>query len=223
MNPASSRTARDRHRTEVAAWKQIVAPHEKPSALRGWWQAGSTLAAYALVWVLLWWLRPLAWWEVAPLILLGGGLLARLFVIFHDCCHGSLLPSGRANQWLGFFTGVLVFTSFRHWRWEHSLHHATAGDLDRRGVGDVWTMTVDEYLAAGWWRRLLYRLMRNPVIYYLERCHNSHELFRKVPALSMRASLGCLRFRLWNEAEKRLVGFGDLRHATQPVSSTAGA
>ncbi len=166
MNPTTSREDRERQRSEIAAWKKIVAPFEKPSIRLGLWQAASTLTAYFATWAAMLLLQPVSWWLVAPLILLAGGLLVRIFIIFHDCCHGSFLPWPKVNQALGTLTGILVFTPFRQWRWEHNIHHASSGDLDRRGVGDVWTMTVAEYQASGWWRRLAYRTMRNPVVLF---------------------------------------------------------
>ena len=102
-----------------------------------------------------------------PLAILAGGILIRVFIIFHDCGHGSFFKSRRANNFWGFITGMLTFTPFHHWRWEHSIHHATTGDLDRRGVGDVWTLTVKEYLDSSRWRRFSYRLVRNPVILFV--------------------------------------------------------
>jgi omega-6 fatty acid desaturase (delta-12 desaturase) len=109
----------------------------------------------------------ISWWLTVPLALLAGGLLVRVFIIFHDCGHGSFFRSRRANNFWGFLSGMLTFTPFYHWRWEHSLHHATSGDLDRRGVGDVWTLTVQEYLESSRGRRFAYRLARNPIILFV--------------------------------------------------------
>jgi omega-6 fatty acid desaturase (delta-12 desaturase) len=100
------------------------------------------------------------------LSLAAAGFLTRTFIVFHDCAHGSFLPSKRTNALLGAALGVLVYTPFAVWRREHAVHHATAGDLDRRGVGDVQTLTVDEYLARPWWGRLGYRLFRNPFVMF---------------------------------------------------------
>ena len=94
------------------------------------------------------------------------GFLMRTFIVFHDCTHGSYLPSKRANMWLGRAVGLLVFTPFASWRHEHAVHHATAGDLDRRGAGDVATMTVTEYQALAFRGRLAYRLFRNPLVMF---------------------------------------------------------
>lgn len=167
MNTSSNSAARSRQKAEIAAWKKIVAPYEKSHAGRGSWQLVSTLLAYVATWVVMWWMLSLFWWLALPLVMLAGLLMTRMFVLFHDCCHGSLLPSDRANRIIGYFLGVLVFTPYRHWRWEHSVHHAHAGNLDRRGVGDVWTMTVEEYQACSWCTRLRYRMLRNPFLLFL--------------------------------------------------------
>ena len=100
------------------------------------------------------------------LSVLASGFVIRTFIVFHDCAHGSFLPSKRTNAMLGAALGVLVYTPFAVWRREHAVHHATAGDLDRRGVGDVQTLTVDEYPARPWWGRLGYRLFRNPLVMF---------------------------------------------------------
>jgi omega-6 fatty acid desaturase (delta-12 desaturase) len=92
------------------------------------------------------------------------GFLVRTFIVFHDCSHGSFVPSRRANEWLGVACGLLVYTPFHSWRHEHAVHHASAGDLDRRGMGDVETLTVAEYAGSTRGRRIAYRLMRNPFV-----------------------------------------------------------
>jgi omega-6 fatty acid desaturase (delta-12 desaturase) len=98
---------------------------------------------------------------------LAAGLLARIFIIFHDCGHGSFYKSRIANRTLGLITGLLTLTPYHHWRWQHALHHRTCGDLDRRGAGDVWTLTVREYLDASRWKRVAYRLVRNPLVLFV--------------------------------------------------------
>jgi len=92
--------------------------------------------------------------------------LVRTFIVFHDCSHGSFLTSKRANAWLGMFTGVLLFMPFVRWKHDHAVHHATSGDLERRGVGDVHTLTTSEYEALSPRARLAYRLMRNPLVMF---------------------------------------------------------
>jgi omega-6 fatty acid desaturase (delta-12 desaturase) len=100
------------------------------------------------------------------LIILAAGFLVRTFVIFHDCAHGSLFSSKRANRWVGRVAGLLVLSPFERWRHDHAVHHGTSGDLERRGVGDIITLTVDEYRARSWGGRLTYRLIRNPLIMF---------------------------------------------------------
>ena len=132
----------------------------------GVWQLVNTLVPYTALWCLMYLSLRVSWWLALPLAVLAAGFLVRVFIIFHDCGHGSFLPSRRANDILGFITGVLTFTPYYHWRWEHALHHATSGDLDRRGTGDVWTLTVQEYLEASRWKRFAYRLARNPLVLF---------------------------------------------------------
>jgi omega-6 fatty acid desaturase (delta-12 desaturase) len=96
----------------------------------------------------------------------AAGFLVRTYILFHDCTHGSLFPSKRANAWVGRVLGLMVFSPFESWRHSHAVHHASAGDLDRRGVGDVPTMTVAEYHSSSWQKRLGYRLFRNPLVMF---------------------------------------------------------
>jgi acyl-lipid omega-6 desaturase (Delta-12 desaturase) len=156
------------HRREaIARWKAVVAEYQKPDAWRAGWQIVNTIGAYAVLWYLMYLSLAVSWWLTLLLAILAGGFLIRVFIIFHDCGHGSFFKSRMANDVLGFVTGVLTFTPYYHWRWEHALHHATTGHLDRRGVGDVWTLTVEEYLESSRWKRFSYRLARNPFILFI--------------------------------------------------------
>jgi omega-6 fatty acid desaturase (delta-12 desaturase) len=105
-----------------------------------------------------------SWVLTVALAVPAAGFLVRTYIVFHDCTHGSFLPSRRANRWLGTVLGLLVFADFQSWKHNHAMHHASAGDLDRRGAGDVPTLTVAEYQARPWRGRLAYRLFRNPLI-----------------------------------------------------------
>jgi omega-6 fatty acid desaturase (delta-12 desaturase) len=148
-------------------WKEIVAKYQRPALRRGLWQLINTLVPYAALWYLMYLSLQVSYWLTGALALLAAGFSVRVFIIFHDCGHGSFFKSRRANDILGFITGVISFTPYYHWRWEHALHHASAGDLDRRGTGDVWTLTVQEYLEASRWQRFAYRLARNPFILFV--------------------------------------------------------
>lgn len=159
-----SASIRAKRREKVAAWKAILADHQKPSFWRASWQIVNTIGSYAVLWYLMYLSLSISWWITLPLAALAGALLVRIFIIFHDCGHGSFFKSRTANAFWGFISGMLTFTPYYHWRWEHSIHHGAAGDLDRRGVGDVWTLTVQEYLEASRWKRFAYRLVRNPIV-----------------------------------------------------------
>ncbi|MDQ8198437.1 fatty acid desaturase [Pelagicoccus enzymogenes] len=149
------------------AWKRVVAKFQRPAPLRANWQLANTLTPYAALWLLMYLTLGVSIWLTLGLALMAAGFLVRVFIIFHDCTHGSFFASKRANSVVGFATGVLAFTPFAHWRWEHARHHASSGDLDRRGVGDVSTMTVDEYVRASIWERIRYRTMRNPITLFV--------------------------------------------------------
>jgi len=154
-------------KTVAPKWKEIVAQYQQPSLQRSLRQIINTLVPYVALWLLMYLSVRVSYWLTGGLMLLGGGFLIRVFIIFHDCGHGSFFKSRKANDILGCITGVLSFTPYYHWRWEHALHHATSGDLDRRGKGDVWTLTVQEYLDASRWERFTYRLARNPLILFV--------------------------------------------------------
>ena len=122
-----------KRREEIAAWKAILAEHQKPSFWRASWQIVNTIGSYALLWYLMYLTMSVSWWITLPLAVLAGGSMVRTFIIFHDCGHGSFFKSRTANAFWGFISGMLTFTPYYHWRWEHSIHHGAAADLDRRG------------------------------------------------------------------------------------------
>ncbi len=148
-------------------WKQAIASRQRPVLRSSLWQILNTLGPYVALWGLMIWALSVSYWLTLALALLAAGFLARLFIIFHDCVHGSFFGSRAANRFLEFIAGVLTFTPYRLWRHKHVLHHATSGDLDRRGTGDIWTMTVEEYLSASRWKRLSYRLVRSPLVLFV--------------------------------------------------------
>lgn len=149
------------------AWQRSVAKYQHPSSARALWQLLDTFVPYGLLWVLMYFSLEVSWWLTLPLAALAGALLVRIFIIFHDCGHGSYFKSRWANDTVGFISGVLTFTPYYHWRWEHAIHHGSSGNLDQRGIGDVWTMTVQEYLESSRWRRFAYQLARNPLVLFV--------------------------------------------------------
>jgi omega-6 fatty acid desaturase (delta-12 desaturase) len=140
--------------------------YQTPEMVKSIWQIINTFIPYVGLWVLINYSLSISYWLTAGLIILAAGFLVRLFIIFHDCGHGSFFKSQNANKALGMFLGILAFTPYYKWHNEHMQHHATVGNLDKRGVGDIWTMTIEEYLASSKWLRLRYRLYRNPLIMF---------------------------------------------------------
>lgn len=98
--------------------------------------------------------------------ILASGLIIRTFIIFHDCTHGSFFHNKKLNDTVGTITGVLTMFPYAKWKREHAIHHASSSNLDARGVGDIWVMTVDEYKVASKWQRFAYRLYRNPIVLF---------------------------------------------------------
>jgi acyl-lipid omega-6 desaturase (Delta-12 desaturase) len=153
--------------TEKATnWPARLAEFRIPDNRRAIFEIASTAIPFIAAWVGVWYFLSVSLWLALPLSIVGAGLLVRLFMIQHDCGHGSLFTSRRANDWTGRIIGVLTFTPYDFWRHSHALHHAGSGNLDRRGIGDIDTLTVEEYRALGRWGRLRYRLYRHPVVMF---------------------------------------------------------
>jgi acyl-lipid omega-6 desaturase (Delta-12 desaturase) len=149
-----------------ASWREALAPYARPHLGRSLLDIATSLVPYLALSVLMYLALDVSYLLALALAIPAAGFLVRTFIVFHDCAHGSFLPSKRANAWLGAGVGLLVFESFVRWRHSHAVHHATAGDLDRRGVGDVLTLTVAEYHGSSWGRRVGYRLFRNPLVMF---------------------------------------------------------
>lgn len=147
-------------------WRKGLAPHTQADLPRALLGLATSVVPYVALCVLMYRLTDVSVVAVLALSVPAAGFLVRTFMMFHDCAHGSLLPTKRANAWVGRTLGVLVFTPFQSWKHSHAVHHATAADLDRRGIGDVPTLTVDEYLARSWRGRLAYRLFRSPPVLF---------------------------------------------------------
>ena len=140
---------------------------QAPSTRKAVWQLVNSLVPYGLLWVAMVYALAVSYWLMLPIAIVAAGFLARIFIIFHDCGHGSFFKSKRANQVFGTVTAFLNLTPYLHWRWQHGVHHGTSGDLDRRGSGDIWTLTVQEYLESTRWKRFSYRLARNPLVLFV--------------------------------------------------------
>jgi acyl-lipid omega-6 desaturase (Delta-12 desaturase) len=152
--------------TPRAFWREALAPYTRPRLGRSLLDLLTSVVAYLVLTVLMYRALDESYLLALGLAIPAAGFLLRTYIMFHDCAHGSFLPSRRANDWLGVVLGLIVYSPFVSWRHAHAVHHATAGDLDRRGVGDVLTLTVTEYASSGWRRRVAYRLFRNPLVMF---------------------------------------------------------
>lgn len=151
---------------EKSTWTTLVARYHTPSTWRSTWQVITTFVPFFLLWYVMVLSLEYSYWLTLALAVPAAGLLVRIFIIQHDCGHGSFFKSRTANDYLGSACGVLTLTPYYYWRRSHAIHHASAGNLEQRGVGDVYTMTVNEYLGQSRWGRLKYRLYRHPLIMF---------------------------------------------------------
>ncbi|MFD0829332.1 fatty acid desaturase [Neobacillus sp. M.A.Huq-85] len=146
--------------------KKQVAPFEKSTTKESVWQLINTVVPFILLWYLAYISLSVSYWLALVPIVLASGFLTRIFIIFHDCTHHSFFKNRSVNRIIGTSMGVLTLFPFDQWGHEHSVHHATSGNLDKRGTGDIWTLTVEEYLAAPLRLRLAYRFYRNPFVMF---------------------------------------------------------
>ncbi len=149
------------------SWEKIIIKYNHPDIRKSLWQIFNTLLPYLGLWFLMVLSLQYSYWLTILLALPASGFLVRLFIIFHDCGHGSFFRSKWANDLVGKVLGILTFTPYTPWHSSHKEHHATSGNLDKRGVGDVWTLTVEEYSARSKWDRFVYRMYRNPLIMFV--------------------------------------------------------
>ena len=150
--------------TDEKQWLKILARYREPDPVRSIYELVITAVPFFALWALMLLCLSYGYWLSLIVAVPAAGFLVRLFMIQHDCGHGSFFRKPLANHWVGRTIGVLTLTPYDWWRRSHAVHHATSGNLDRRGTGDVTTLTVAEYLSLPRWRRLGYRLVRNPLI-----------------------------------------------------------
>jgi omega-6 fatty acid desaturase (delta-12 desaturase) len=143
-----------------------LAAYAQPRLSRSLLEIATSVVPYLALSVLMYLALDVSYLLTLALAIPAAGFLVRTFIVFHDCTHGSFMGSKRANAFVGRFMGLFVLVPFLRWRHDHAVHHATSGDLERRGVGDVITLTIEEYEARGWRGRLGYRLIRNPVVMF---------------------------------------------------------
>lgn len=149
------------------SWRDLVAKYQEPNVWKSSWQLANSILPYLLGWAVMYWSLGVSYWLTLALSIPTAGFLLRIFIISHDCGHGSFFHSAQANNIWGSITSFLVCNPYYYWKHEHALHHASTGNLDKRGHGDIWTMTVQEYLDAPRRTRLAYRIYRNPFVMFV--------------------------------------------------------
>lgn len=148
-------------------WVKIMRLYNRPNNFKSIVQILNSVIPYIGLWVLMYYSLAISYWLTFALSILAAGFLIRIFIIFHDCGHGSFFKSVRINKYVGIIAGLLVFTPYHKWHYQHKVHHQTVGNLDKRGVGDVMTLTVAEYKSRTPAQQLAYRLYRNPFVLFL--------------------------------------------------------
>jgi len=150
----------------MAELNRILKPYQKAATRNSLIQLANTLVPYAILWYLMYRAMAISPWLTLGLAVIAALFLIRVFIFFHDCGHNSFFPSTKWNKRVGSLLGVLVLTPGEHWWHSHAIHHATSGNLDKRGVGDVTTLTLEEFYDAHWLSKLGYRFFRNPLIMF---------------------------------------------------------
>ena len=152
---------------DARRWTQILIPYRTPKKARSIAELAITALPLVALWTAAWFAYSLGlWWACLLIAVPAAGFMVRLFLIQHDCGHGAFFSGRRANDWVGRVIGVITLTPYDVWRRVHAIHHATSGDLDRRGIGAVDTLTVCEYHSLSRWGRLIYRIYRHPLVMF---------------------------------------------------------
>ena len=155
-----------RQRSQSPFWREDLAPYAQPHLGRSLAGVATSVVPYLALSAAMYYALGVSYLLALAIAVPAAGFLVRTFILFHDCSHGSYFRSRRANAWFGTVLGLLLYSPFLRWRHDHAVHHATSGDLDRRGGGDIRTLTVTEYEELGQGARLGYRLFRNPLVMF---------------------------------------------------------
>lgn len=166
MNHSSTEGAAVSGPEAARDWIQILAKYRDPSLFRSIFELVVSVVPFIFLWSVAWWTLSVSYWLAIAIAMMNGAFLVRLFAIQHDCGHSAFFKNRNVSDWVGRVLGVLTLTPYDVWRRTHSIHHSSAGNLDKRGIGDVHTLTVQEYRALSTWGRLSYRLYRHPVVLF---------------------------------------------------------
>lgn len=166
MTPAESSTPHEGSPSVARDWVKILSAYREPNQWRSLFEIAVTVGPFFLLWALALWVMPYSLLLAFGISLLNGAFLVRIFAIQHDCGHSAFFKNRELSDWLGRALGVLTLTPYDVWRRSHSIHHSGAGNLDKRGFGDILTLTVNEYRARSAFGRLQYRMYRNPLVLF---------------------------------------------------------
>ena len=153
--------------SEQSVWKGLVTKYQTSDTWKSSWQVINSYLPFLAMWYLMYLSLDLSYWLTLALSLPTAGFMIRLFIIQHDCGHGSFYSSRKANDLVGLLCSLITWTPYYYWQRSHAIHHANAGNLAHRGIGDIYTMTVNEYLQQSKWGKLKYRLYRNPLFLFV--------------------------------------------------------
>lgn len=156
----------DNKEQDTSGWIEVISQYNKPDTRKSIWQIINSLGPYIALWVAMYYSLSISYLLTLGLSVLAAGFLVRIFIIFHDCGHGSFFKTARANRIVGTILGSLVFTPYDRWHLDHYIHHKTVGNLDKRGQGDVWTLTTEEYSELSRGKKIFYRLYRHPILLF---------------------------------------------------------
>lgn len=204
---------------EYVGWRAMVAKYQQPDVRKSAWQIINSFGGFLFGLVLMYFSLNISYLLTLFLALPTAGFLVRIFIIQHDCGHGSFFKSRRLNDTVGSICGVVTLVPYKYWRKGHAIHHAHHAELEERGTGDIWTLTVDEYIKAPWWKRAAYRVFRNPLFLFVVAPSIHFIILERLPLgveenwrNGERASVWWtnLAIATWFVVAGLLIGFGNL-------------
>jgi omega-6 fatty acid desaturase (delta-12 desaturase) len=218
--------------TAYSGWRTLVARYQQPDMRKSIWQIINSFGGLFLCWLLMYLSLSVGYWLTLLLALPAAGFLVRIFIIQHDCGHGSFFKARRANDSIGILCSLSTLIPYKFWRKCHAVHHAHHAELEERGIGDVWTMTVSEYQQAPWWKRAAYRVFRHPLFLFGIAPTINFVLLTRLPIGGQsnwnrgeRASIWWTNLAIagWVAAMSALIGFGAVVMIYLPVIMIAGS
>jgi len=215
-----------------AEWRTLVMPYQQPNMQKAIWQLVNSFGGLGLCWGLMYLSLSVGYWLTLLLSLLAAGFLVRIFIIQHDCGHGAFFKTRWSNDTVGSICGIFTLIPYKFWRKSHAIHHAHHAELEERGIGDIWTMTVDEYRQARWWQRATYRVFRHPLFLFGLAPTINFVLLTRLPLGGQaswhngeRASVWWTNLALagWVAAASALIGFGPVLSILLPIIVVASS